>query len=112
MLARVVTPLVPRGPLAWGATVVFAALLLHAVAGDGGLLDSRRLRAERRALEEALFDRLGENDRLRREIRVLAGSDRALERLVRKKSSLVRDGEIVYRFPPSARGPESRVAGR
>lgn len=83
--------------------IVLTFVLASGVFGSGGLIQLSRLHDERRALGEQAFGLLAKNEDLRREIRELRKSDRALERLARQELGLVREGELVYRF--RRRGP-------
>ncbi len=78
--------------------IVLVGVLASSVFGSGGLLQLARLHGERRTLGDQAFALLAKNEDLRREIRELRKSDRALERLARQELGLVRDGELVYRF--------------
>lgn len=99
-----------RRPAKGLAAVLLAALLGSCIFGSGGLLDLRRLQAERAALGEEAFRLLGKNDDLRQRILRLRRSDRVLERLARQELGLVREGEIIYRFRPRAEKPPPAAA--
>ena len=73
---------------------VAASLLL----GEHGIAHLMRLRAERRALGDATFALLEQNERLRAEMTRLRGDDLYLEDLARRRLGLVRRNELVYRF--------------
>ena len=80
--------------LALAIAGVAASVLL----GEHGVAHLLRLRAERRALGQAVFVLMEGNTRLRDEIRRLRADDLHLEGLARRQLGLVRPNEFVYRF--------------
>jgi cell division protein FtsB len=89
-----------RRPRTWVVALLLAALLGGTIASDDGVFTLLRLRRERDALWAEIFAAMRTNERLRSRLRQLQESDRLLERVVRQRLGLVREGEIVYRFPP------------
>ena len=88
-----------RRPTLWLVGLPVGALLAQSAAGGGGVLELWRLHQERHRTYEEIFTLCRDNDGLRQKILDLRRSDRKLERLAREELGLVRDGEIVYRFP-------------
>lgn len=96
---------IPASPGVWAARAAASALLAASVLGIADLV---RLDAERRRLEDEVFRRARQNESLRREILTFLGSNRALEILARRDLGFVRDGDLVYRFPPAFERSNSR----
>ena len=84
------------------ATVLIAFLAWTSVVGDRGLIAIRRLRTDEHRVRSKAEDLEAENAKLKDDIRRLTDDDVYLERVARESQGLVKDGEIIYRFPPSA----------
>jgi len=100
-------PSLPYKFKGWFA-VGFALLLGFAIftlAGEGGLMELKRLRAEQDQLEIAVLEQQEHNDALRAKIEALKSDDHAIEREARRRLTLVKPNEIIYRDPPTAPKP-------
>ncbi len=80
--------------------------------GEYSWLDLRRLERERKAQEAAVRATRQEVKGLRARADSLARDSLAVERLAREKYGLIRDGERLYRFAPSAAAATSPAAAR
>ncbi len=78
--------------------------------GEYSWLDLRRLERERKAQEAAVRATRQEVKVLRARADSLERDSLAVERLAREKYGLIRDGERLYRFAPSAAGATSPAA--
>ena len=93
----------PAPPPAWRRRgihllLVFVALVLiiDALAGEKGLLESMRARRQYQQLAASLDDLKRENARLRDEARRLREDPAAIESLAREELGLIRPGEVVF----------------
>ncbi len=93
----------PAGPPAWWRRgvhllLVFVALVLviDALVGEKGLLESMRARRHYQQLSASLDDLKRENARLRDEARRLREDPAAIESLAREELGLIRPGEVVF----------------
>jgi cell division protein FtsB len=77
--------------------LVFAGFTVF---GTNGVVRLSRLRASEEALASQAFVLLQRNEDLRQRILRFHRDDYFLETLARSRLGLVREGEIVYRFPP------------
>ena len=84
--------------LAAALGLAIVGIAVSTLVSEHGVAHLMRLRAERRALGDAAFALLAENERLRGEIERLRGDDLYLEGLARRQLGLVRPNEYVYRF--------------
>jgi len=91
----------PRAGTAFflGLSGLVVVMILTTALGDNGALHLLDLRSQRAALSDRAFDFLRRNEALRRQIVRISQDDRYLEAVAREKLGLVRDREIVYRFP-------------
>jgi cell division protein FtsB len=91
----------------FGLALLFALLTivitLTTVFGNNGVLHLLQLRRQHEALADRAFLAVGHNKRLRQRIVRLKQDDAYLEGVARDKLGLVRDQEVVYRFPPPSR---------
>jgi cell division protein FtsB len=88
------------GFAALGAMMIFTTVL-----GESGALHLLDLRSQHVALSERAFELLRRNEALRRQILRIGQDDRHLEAMTREKLGLVREREIVYRFPEDDEPP-------
>jgi cell division protein FtsB len=93
----------PAPPPAWrrrGLHLLLAfvtlVLVIDALAGEKGLLESMRARRQYEQLARSLDDLKRENARLRDEARRLREDPTAIESLAREELGLVRPGEVVF----------------
>ena len=93
----------PAPPSAWrrrGVHLLLAfvtlVLVIDALAGEKGLLESMRARRQYEQLARSLDDLKRENARLRDEARRLREDPTAIESLAREELGLVRPGEVVF----------------
>ena len=75
---------------------VTVILVVDALIGDKGLLDTLRARRQHQALAAALAQKRHENARLRDDIRRLKEDPGAIEALARQNLGLMRDGEVLF----------------
>lgn len=80
-------------------SLLAGVIALTTVFGNNGVLHLLQLSRQHDALSERAFLVVGHNKRLRRMIVRLRQDDRYLEAVAREKLGLVRDQEVVYRFP-------------
>lgn len=90
-----------RPPL-WMVVLVLALLGL-ALFGDKGILKTLQMHKYKDSLRETIAELEADNARLRREIEALRNDHRYLEGLARRELGMVKDDELVYQFPSSAR---------
>ena len=84
---------------------VTVVLVVDALIGDKGLIDTLRARRQHEALAAALAQKRQENSRLREEVRRLKEDPGAIEALARQDLGLMREGEVLFiiRDVPPAR---------
>lgn len=84
---------------------VTVVLVVDALIGDKGLIDTLRARRQHEALAAALAQKRSENNRLRDDIRRLKEDPGAIESLARQDLGLMREGEVLFviRDVPPAR---------
>ena len=94
---------VPAAPPAWRRKGVHLLLLfvtlvlvIDALVGEKGLLESMRARRQYQQLSASLEDLKRENGRLREEVRRLNEDPAAIESLAREELGLIRPGEVVF----------------
>jgi cell division protein FtsB len=75
---------------------VSVVLVVDALVGDKGLLDTLRARRHYEALAAALTQKRQENVRLRDDIRRLKEDPSAIESLARENLGLMREGEVLF----------------
>jgi cell division protein FtsB len=75
---------------------VTVVLVVDALVGDKGLLDTLRARRQHGALAAALAQKRQENVRLRDDIRRLKEDPAAIESLAREELGLMRKGEVLF----------------
>jgi cell division protein FtsB len=88
---------------------ILSLCVLTAV-GERGVLHLWRLNGEKAKLDEENYRLQRENETLRQRISKLRNDNSYLEKLAREELSLVRPGEIIYRFPP-AENRKNRESG-
>lgn len=71
-------------------------LVVDALVGDKGLLDTMRARRQYEQLSVELARKRQENAKLREEIRRLNDDPKAIESLAREELGLIRDGEMLF----------------
>jgi len=82
--------------LTYGLVFVTVVLVVDALVGDKGLMDTMRARRQYAELAAALAQKRQENARLRDEIRRLREDPSTIETLARDELGLMRDGEILF----------------
>jgi len=75
---------------------VTVVLVVDALIGDKGLIDTLRARRQHEALAAALAQKRQENSRLREDIRRLKEDPGAIEALARQDLGLMREGEVLF----------------
>jgi cell division protein FtsB len=76
-------------------TFVAVIVLVNAVVGDRGLLETWRARRQHAALVAGISDMRGENRVLREEARRLREDPASIESIARQDLGLIRPGEIL-----------------
>ena len=82
---------------------MLAIVIVTAVAassGDKGLVRLYRMRAEYARVVARNVEIDADNERLRREIRLLREDRRSIERMAREELGMARPGERIYQFGP------------
>ena len=75
---------------------VTVVLVVDALVGDKGLLDTMRARRQHADITDALGRLRRDNDRLRDEIRRYREDPSAIEALAREELGLMREGEVLF----------------
>ena len=75
---------------------VTIVLIVDALVGDKGLLDTMRARHQYEVLASDLARKRQENAKLRDDIRRLTNDPDAIESLAREELGLMRDGEVLF----------------
>ena len=75
---------------------VAVVLVVDALVGDKGLVDTIRARRQYAELTAALAQKRQENSRLREDIRRYREDPSAIEALAREELGLIRDGEVLF----------------
>jgi cell division protein FtsB len=79
-----------------GLAFVTAVLLVDALVGERGLIETLRARREYQELAAVLASLRQENADLREEARLLREDPRAVEDIARRELGLIRQGEILF----------------
>lgn len=79
---------------------LLAAILLHDVFGDRGLLAMRRTQKEIDVLQQEIAQLNLENTRLAGEVQALKTDPAMIERIAREELNLARPGEKIFKLPP------------
>ena len=95
-VAPVTPPLWRRRGLHLLLVFVTLVLVIDALVGEKGLLESMRARRQYEQLERSVEDLKRENARLREQTRLLNEDPAAIESLAREELGLMRPGEIVF----------------
>jgi len=82
--------------LNYGLVFVTVVLVVDALVGDKGLLDTMRARRQHADISAATARLRRENDRLREEIRRFRDDPNAIEALAREELGLMREGEVLF----------------
>jgi cell division protein FtsB len=75
---------------------VCIVLVVDALVGDKGLLDTIRARRQYAVLAADLAHKREENARLREKVRLLSNDPATIESLAREELGLIRPGEMVF----------------
>ena len=95
-VAAVTPPLWRRRGLHLLLVFVTLVLVIDALVGEKGLLESMRARRQYEQLERSVEDLKRDNARLREQTRRLNEDPAAIESLAREELGLMRPGEIVF----------------
>jgi cell division protein FtsB len=82
--------------LQYGLAFVAVVLIVDALVGDKGFLDTLRARRQYREAASALARKRAENARLREEIRRLREDPAHVEAVAREELGLMRPGEVLF----------------
>jgi cell division protein FtsB len=85
-----------RRALQYLLILVGAVLVVNALVGDKGLVETLKKRDEYRALEQTLVRARAENMRLREEARRLTEDPEAVEEIARRELGLIKPGEKLF----------------
>ena len=80
----------------YGLAFVTILLVVDALVGDKGFLDTLRARRQYRAAAAALAQKRQDNARLREEIRRLREDPARIEAVAREELGLMREGEVLF----------------
>ena len=80
----------------YGLALITVILVVDALVGEKGFLDTLRARRQYRAVAAALAQKRQENARLREEIRLLRDDPKRIEAVAREELGLMREGEVVF----------------
>lgn len=93
-----------------GALIVLLSVVT--IVGERGALHLWRLRGEKSRLDEQNYRLQKQNEALRQRIGRIRTDDHYLEKLAREELSMVRPGEVVYRFQSTSRRHASEPASQ
>jgi cell division protein FtsB len=79
------------------------ALLLHDIFGAHGFIAMRKTQKEIEQIREQIGKLNDENQSLSGQVNSLKTDPKAIERIAREEMGLARPGEIIYKFPDSAK---------
>ena len=82
--------------LHYGLVFVTVLLVVDALVGDKGFIDTMRARRQYREVAAALAQKRQENVRLRDEIRRLRDDPATIESVAREELGLMRPGELLF----------------
>ena len=82
--------------LQYGLAFVTIVLVVDALIGEKGFLDTLRARRQYRDVAAALAQKRAENTRLREEIRLLRDDPKRIEAVAREELGLMREGEVLF----------------
>ncbi len=82
--------------LQYGLAFVTIVLVVDALVGDKGFLDTLRARRQYREVQAALAQKRQDNARLREEIRRLRDDPSRIEAVAREDLGLMREGELLF----------------
>src|SRR5262245_28782688 len=82
--------------LTYVLALVTVVLVVDALVGDKGLLETIRAQRQAEAVAAALVAKRQENARLREEIRRLKEDPAAVEAIAREELGLIRPGELLF----------------
>ena len=80
----------------YGLALVTVILIVDALVGDKGFVDTLRARRQYRQVAAALAQKRQENDRLREEIRLLRSDPARIEAVAREELGLMRPDEVLF----------------
>jgi cell division protein FtsB len=79
--------------------VIAAALFVHVMFGDNGMVVYKQKRAEYETLKKQIGQAQQDNDRYTQQIQGLKGDQKAIEKEAREQMGYARPGEYVYVAP-------------
>ena len=82
--------------LQYGLAFLTIVLVVDALVGNKGLLDTMRARRQYREVATALARQRQENTRMREEIRRLRDDPKRIEAVAREDLGLMREGEVLF----------------
>lgn len=79
--------------------IVFLFVMALLIAfGNNGIIDNLLMKEKLKILKDASSQLMGENNKLRHEIKLLRSSPQHIETVARDELGMVRKGEIIYKF--------------
>jgi cell division protein FtsB len=82
--------------LQYALVFITVVLVVDALVGEKGFLDTMRARRQYSEAASALTQKRQENARLREEIRLLRDDPARIEAVAREELGLMRDGEVLF----------------
>lgn len=82
--------------LQYGLVFVTIVLVVDALVGDKGFMDTLRARRQYREVAAALTRQRQDNERMREEIRRLRDDPARIESVAREDLGLMREGEVLF----------------
>jgi cell division protein FtsB len=82
--------------LQYGLAFLTFVLVVDALFGEKGFVDTMRARRQYRQVAAALAQKRAENTRLREEIRLLRDDPKRIEAVAREDLGLMREGEVLF----------------
>jgi cell division protein FtsB len=82
--------------LQYGLAFVAIVLIVDALVGEKGFLDTLRARREYRRVEADLAQLRADNERLREDMRRLRDDPKRIEAVAREDLGLMREGEVLF----------------
>ena len=104
-----VTPTARRKTLQLLLLFVTLVLVINALVGERGLMETLRARRQYHELKVAIDRLRGENDRLREQARRLRSDPGTIEALARQELGLIRPGEVLFIIKDGKPAPTSDV---
>ncbi len=99
------TPPISAKKTPWFPLLFLLLVLGLTLFGEKGILRAVQANRHQQSLQQELRRQEEANAALRREIESLRSDRRYLEEIARRELGMVREGELVYKFPPQTARP-------